>query len=65
MRYRALCVIVCLTLVAASHASTSELLPHHPPGAVEILVEGRRNADITIPRAGMYRRTRDGNTQFV
>ncbi len=40
MRYRALCVIVCLTLVAASHAATSELLPHHPPGAVEILVDG-------------------------
>jgi hypothetical protein len=40
MRYRALCVIVCLTLFAASHAATSELLPQHSPGAVEILVDG-------------------------
>ena len=40
MHYRALCVIVGLTLLATSHAATSELLPHHPAGAVELLIDG-------------------------
>ena len=39
MHYRTVFVIVGLMLLATSHATTSELVPHHPAGAVEVLID--------------------------